>query len=112
MIESLQQQASRSVGLMSENAASAGHTLDKSKEASEMLVLIERKISTIQDMNNQIATAAEEQSSVAAEINESVVSVNDLAANTAEDVQENVRTATELNTMAQHLREAISMFKV
>ncbi len=112
MIESLQQQAARSVDLMTENAASAGHTLQKSTEASEMLALIETKIGTIRDMNNQIATAAEEQSSVAAEINESVVSVNDLAANTAEDVQENVRTASELNAMAQKLREAISMFKV
>jgi methyl-accepting chemotaxis protein len=112
MIEELQAQASRSVGLMTENAISAGKTLHKSAEASQVISLIEQEIRTIQDMNNQIATAAEEQSIVAAEINENVVSVNDLAASTAQDVQENVRTAGDLNTMANRLREAISMFKV
>tara|TARA_R110000851_G_scaffold226470_1_gene379173 strand:+ start:272 stop:2161 length:1890 start_codon:yes stop_codon:yes gene_type:complete len=112
MIEKLQAEALRSVGLMKENAISAGNTLDKSSEASNVINLIEQEIRTIQDMNNQIATAAEEQSIVAAEINENVVSVNDLAANTAQDVQENVRTAGDLNTMANRLREAISMFKV
>ncbi|MGF1841959.1 methyl-accepting chemotaxis protein [Vibrio clamense] len=112
MIEKLQEQASRSVGLMTENATNAQQTLGKSDEASSALSTIEREIKTIQDMNNQIATAAEEQSSVAAEINENVVSVNDLAANTANDVQENVRTADELNTMASRLSSAISMFKV
>ncbi|GGI82181.1 methyl-accepting chemotaxis protein [Shewanella gelidii] len=112
MIEELQAQASRSVGLMTENANSAGQTLDKSAEASNAIEQIDQEIRTIQDMNNQIATAAEEQSSVAAEINENVVSVNDLAASTAEDVQENVRTASDLNAMANRLRDAISMFKV
>jgi methyl-accepting chemotaxis protein len=112
MIEELQAEALRSVGLMKENAISAGNTLDKSSEASNVINLIEQEIRTIQDMNNQIATAAEEQSIVAAEINENVVSVNDLAASTAQDVQENVRTAGDLNTMASRLREAISMFKV
>lgn len=112
MIEKLQGQASRSVGLMTENSNNAQQTLGKSDEASHALSTIEREIKTIQDMNNQIATAAEEQSSVAAEINENVVSVNDLAASTANDVQENVRTADELNKMASRLSSAISMFKV
>jgi methyl-accepting chemotaxis protein len=112
MIETLQKQASRSVDLMMANATSAEHTLGKSAEASNALVLIEQGIRTIQDMNNQIATAAEEQSSVAADINKNVVTVNDLAASTANDVQENVLVATELNKMATHLRDTISMFKV
>ncbi|MFC1235022.1 methyl-accepting chemotaxis protein [Vibrio sp. F74] len=112
MIQVLQEQASQSVSLMSENSRSAELTLSKSDEASSALVLIEREIRTIQDMNNQIATAAEEQSSVAAEINENVVNVNDLAASTAEDVQENVRTADSLQVMANRLSDAISMFKV
>ncbi|WED27644.1 methyl-accepting chemotaxis protein [Vibrio sp. DW001] len=112
MIQVLQEQASQSVSLMSENSRSAELTLSKSDEASSALVLIEREIRTIQDMNNQIATAAEEQSSVAAEINENVVNVNDLAASTADDVQENVRTADSLQVMANRLSDAISMFKV
>ncbi len=112
MIEALQVQASESVELMDANSKSAEQTLSKSDEASSTLIMIEREIRTIQDMNNQIATAAEEQSNVAAEINENVVNVNDFASSTAEDVQENVRTAESLNVMANRLSDAISMFKV
>ena len=112
MIETLQEQAARSVELMQVNVQSAEQTLSKSTQANDALITIENEIGNIQDMNNQIATAAEEQSSVAAEINQTVVSVNDLALSTASDVQENVQTATELNSMANTLSQTISMFKV
>jgi methyl-accepting chemotaxis protein len=112
MIEVLQEQASRSVSLMTENASSAAQTLIKSDEASSSLAQIEAEIQLIQDMNNLIATAAEEQSQVAAEINENVVNVNDLAASTTKDVQENVHTADSLNAMAARLSDAIRIFRV
>ena len=112
MLEDLQAQASRSVDLMKENAQSAEHTLGKSDEANTALITIEKEIHRIQDMNTQIATAAEEQSSVAADINETVVRVNDLVTNTGKDVQDNVQTASELNVMANRLSETIRMFKV
>jgi methyl-accepting chemotaxis protein len=112
MIEELQVQASRSVDLMEENAKSAEQTRGKSEEASAALITIEKEIHTIQDMNSQIATAAEEQSSVAADINETVVRVNDLVTSTGNDVQENVHTASELHAMADNLSETIRMFKI
>ncbi|OLQ81347.1 chemotaxis protein [Photobacterium proteolyticum] len=112
MIENLQEQAFRSVSLMKENASSAEQTLTKSDEASSSLADIENDIQLIQDMNSQIATAAEEQSQVADEINKSVVNVNDLAASTADDVQVNVHTASDLDAMATRLRDAISIFKI
>ncbi|MCE2596214.1 methyl-accepting chemotaxis protein [Motilimonas cestriensis] len=112
MITTLQQQASHSVELMTANTKSAEQTLGKSDAANAALMQIEQEIQTIKDMNNQIATAAEEQSSVAAEINETVVRVNDLATSTASDVQENVNTASELNALAGRLSEAISRFRV
>jgi len=112
MIESLQEQASHSVRLMYENVSSAEITLAKSDEASSSLALIERKIQLIQDMNHQIATAAEEQSQVAAEINENVVNVNDLVVSTTEDVQENVDIADNLNNMATRLSDAIRTFRM
>ena len=112
MIETLQKQAAYSVSLMAENSKSAEQTLSKSKEASNALTLIDNEISIIQDMNNQIATAAEEQSGVAEEINKNVFNVNQLASSTSDDVQENVQTAKALNTMADQLSNTISMFKV
>nr|WP_192928588.1 methyl-accepting chemotaxis protein [Photobacterium alginatilyticum] len=112
MIESLQEQATRSVSLMTENANSAKQTLSKSDDASNALQVIQQEIKKIQDMNNQIATAAEQQSNVATEINENVVNVNDLATSTGEDVQENVRTSESLDSMANRLSDTVRMFKV
>jgi methyl-accepting chemotaxis protein len=97
---------------MKENAKSAEQTRGKSEEASAALITIEKEIHTIQDMNSQIATAAEEQSSVAAVINETVVMVNDLVTSTGNDVQDNVHTASELHAMADNLSETIRMFKI
>jgi methyl-accepting chemotaxis protein len=112
MIGALQEQAAESVALMNQNSVSAEQTLSKSNEANSTLVMIGQDIAAIQDMNNQIATAAEEQSNVAAEINENIVNVNDFASSTAKDVQENVNTAKSLNVMANRLYDTIRMFKV
>lgn len=112
MIESLQEQATRSVSLMTQNANSAKQTLSKSDDASNALQVIQQEIKKIQDMNNQIATAAEQQSNVATEINENVVNVNDLATSTGDDVQENVRTSESLDSMANRLSDTVRMFKV
>ncbi|MDP2559736.1 methyl-accepting chemotaxis protein [Psychrobium sp. 1_MG-2023] len=112
MIEELQKQAGQSVTLMNENSKSAATTLTKSNEAREELKVIEREINSIQDMNNQIATAAEEQSSVAAEINMNVVNVNTSVNSTMEDVRENVAIAASLKHVANELADAVRMFKV
>ncbi|AGH82505.1 methyl-accepting chemotaxis protein [Psychromonas sp. CNPT3] len=112
MILALQEQASRSVTLMIANASSAEETRLKAQEASSSLAQIETEIQLILDMNDQIATASEQQSQVSSEINENVVNVNDLVASTASDVQKNVQTAEKLNAMAISLKEAISIFKI
>ncbi|WP_104402800.1 methyl-accepting chemotaxis protein [Vibrio penaeicida] len=112
MISVLQEQAKQSVSLMEENAENAKKTLVKSDEASQSLQVIQEEISKIQDMNNQIATAAEEQSHVATDINENVVNVNDLARSTVQDVQGNVQTALELNSVSSELQRSVNRFKV
>ncbi|WP_070963284.1 methyl-accepting chemotaxis protein [Vibrio sonorensis] len=112
MIEELQAQAVQSVNLMSISANSVEQTLNKSDQASASLENIQLKISAIQQMNNQIATAAEEQSIVASEINENVVKVNDIAIETSQGVKENTVIADELNDMAGQLSRTIQRFKV
>ncbi|BDU34535.1 methyl-accepting chemotaxis protein [Vibrio nigripulchritudo] len=112
MIAVLQEQAKQSVSMMEENAENAKKTLVKSNEASQSLQVIQDEIGKIQDMNNQIATAAEEQSHVATDINENVVNVNDLARNTVQDVQSNVQTAMELNSVSSELQASVNRFKV
>ncbi|WP_122056329.1 methyl-accepting chemotaxis protein [Vibrio sp. Evd11] len=112
LIGDLQEQANQTVILMTENAESAQMTLQKSDEATEALVQIKDQISVMQDMNDQIATAAEEQSHVANDINENVMNVNELAQETLQSVQQNVHTSESLNSMAEQLKDSVSMFRL
>ncbi|EGU39218.1 methyl-accepting chemotaxis protein [Vibrio ichthyoenteri ATCC 700023] len=112
LIAGLQEQANQTVILMTENAESAKLTLQKSDDATEALVQIKGQISVIQDMNDQIATAAEEQSHVANDINENVMNVNELAQETLQSVQQNVHTSESLNGMAEQLKNSVSMFRL
>ncbi|MCE0495187.1 methyl-accepting chemotaxis protein [Vibrio salinus] len=112
MIEALQQQSSRSLKLMIKNAENAIKTQGTSKEAQDSLLTIEQKISAIKDMNNQIATAAQQQSQVASDINQSIVHVNDLTVSNSEVIQENIAIADKLNQMANRLSDTVDQFTI
>ena len=63
-------------------------------------------------MKTQIATAAEEQSSVAEEINRNIISVNNLGTQNAAGAHESRATSEELARLASGLQELIAQFKV
>lgn len=112
MISLLQEQVAQSVALMDDNATSAQKTSKKAEQTSLALQVIQTEIQRVQDMNHQIATASEQQSQVAMEMNQSIVTVNDLARDTSTDVQANAATSESLNAMAVRLREGVSSFKL
>ncbi|MCK8046388.1 methyl-accepting chemotaxis protein [Shewanella sp. 1CM18E] len=112
MISLLQERATQSVSLMEENANSAQKTSSMAEQTSLALQAIQTEIQRVQDMNHQIATASEQQSQVAMEMNQSVVTVNDLARDTSIDVQTNAKTSESLNAMAIRLRDSVSSFKL
>ncbi|MDG3085364.1 methyl-accepting chemotaxis protein [Vibrio hannami] len=112
MIEVLQLQANSSVELIAKNTVKVDQTLDMANEANDSLIQIENKIHTTQAMNDQIATAVEEQSTVAEDINKTVVKVNTMALNTKSSIQENVSIATKLNGMADDLNQTVRRFKL
>jgi len=112
MINSLQTESKNSVELMQLNVNNAQSTAEKSQEASNALEEIRRSVSVIQDMNNQIATAAEEQTLVAGEINQSIVSINDIAKITFESSANNTKSADALSEIAQGLNKRVEIFKL
>ena len=79
MIEQLQQGTLAAVQAMNESKDVAGLTMEKSDEANASLGRIKDAIMEITDMNLQIASAAEQQSLVAEEINRSTIKVKELA---------------------------------
>ncbi|MCP4287689.1 MAG: methyl-accepting chemotaxis protein [Gammaproteobacteria bacterium] len=112
IIEHLQQGAAKAVEVMEKGRAKAGNNVEKVEHAGKTLGKIIQQVETIKQMNAQIATAVEEQGSVAEEINRSVVSINDLATQTAEGARrtaaagaEQVRLAGEMQGMAANFTD-------
>ena len=112
MINNLQAEAQRSVHLMDNNMADAKATVAKSDGANTALQSIRNSVSLIQDMNDQIATAAEQQTYASSEINASVVSINELAKTTFENSNSNKLMATELSSLSLKLDKSIDAFKL
>ncbi|WP_375750412.1 methyl-accepting chemotaxis protein [Vibrio sp. HN007] len=112
MITRLQSEAQRSVQLMETNVSDAQNTASKSEEANMALQSIQNSITMILDMNNQIATAAEEQTHVASEINANVVEINDLAKATFESSNSNTAKAQELTSVAESLNKSVEIFRL
>ena len=112
MITKLQSEAKKSVQLMTSNTSDAEITASKTHDAHESLSAILVSVSVIHDMNSQIATAAEEQSHVAVEINRSVVQISDSSNKSYNETEQTSKLARELNIMAIQLDEIVSQFKL
>jgi methyl-accepting chemotaxis protein len=79
IIEQLQGGAGEAVKAMEGGRSKAQKTVQEAALAGESLTRIRAAVDTITDMNHQIASAAEEQSAVADNMNQSVVTINHVA---------------------------------
>lgn len=112
MIEKLQQGSKQAVEVMDKGSKQAKAGAEMAREAAESLNAITLSVSTISDMNTQIAAAAEEQSAVSDEINRSIVNISQLSEQTASGAEQTTGASTELARLAADLQSQISMFKV
>ena len=88
MIEQLQAGANSVSVAMHESKATAEEAVSKAQLADAALQKIHGAIQHISDMNMQIASAAEEQSLVAEEINNNTVKIKDLSTQVSESAEE------------------------
>ena len=112
IIESLQSGANSAVDAMKTGREEAEITLQKAGEAGSSLVNITRAIESISAMNTQIATSAQEQSSVANDVNQNISSISVLADQSAEGVTNSQNVSGKLSTLSNHLHSLVSQFKV
>ncbi|USD40424.1 methyl-accepting chemotaxis protein [Vibrio sp. SCSIO 43135] len=106
MIEQLQAGASSVSAAMNESKTTAVDAVDKAQAANASLQRIRDAIQQISDMNLQIASAAEEQSLVAEEINNNTVKIKDLSTQVAESA-ENANIAMQVQTENVREQDAI-----
>lgn len=111
MIEKLQAGANRAVTVMKSSCSKAQAGKQQVASAGQMLDQISSAVATINDMNAMIASAAEEQSSVAEEINRNITSVSQIAEETSEASRQNVATSTQLASLAGQLQRLVHMFR-
>lgn len=112
LIDNLQKGARTASGMMDSSSNLARDTVSLARDVGEELRAITETISVIQTMNQQIAAAAEQQSSVAEEINRSVLNVRDVADQSAEAAKETATSTAQLAQLGSELQTLIDRFKV
>ena len=112
MIAKLQSGAREAVQAMEGSQNKAQESEEQVEAAAESLGMIAGEVSTINDMNTQIATAAEEQTAVAEEINRNITTITQVADQTAEGARHSAQISEELVQLAAHLEELVSRFRI
>jgi len=112
MIEKLQSGTQNAVSVMIDSQDLARHSVNEAARAGASLEIITAAVGSISDMNIQIASAAEEQSCVAEEMNNNITSVNSISEQNATAATQTTSSSEELSRMAAHLQDLILRFKV
>jgi methyl-accepting chemotaxis protein len=111
MIEKLQSGSSNAMKVMEASCSQARKGVEQVAQAGASLDCITLSVATINDMNAQIASAAEEQSSVAEDINRTIVTVSEVAEQVSVGAQQTAATSEELARLAEQLQGMVGQFR-
>jgi methyl-accepting chemotaxis protein len=111
VIEQLQAQALNAVSAMDQNSQLASEGQKNTELAGASLQKVVSEIQEITNMNTQVATATQEQSSVIGELTENVNHIAAMAATVAELSSQSKEVVVDLDKQKDKLRELVSKFK-
>jgi methyl-accepting chemotaxis protein len=112
LITNLVSSAESSVKTMESGTVLAGQTLDKARNTGEAIKEIATAVEEIKQYNSQIATAAEQQTSVAEDINQNVTLIRDVSDQSATSAGQVASASNELSQLSEDLKQQISRFQV
>jgi methyl-accepting chemotaxis protein len=112
MIERLQTGANDAVSVMEESHIQAKNSVDHASKTGQALQKITTAVNTINQMNLEISNAAEQQTSVAHEIDVSLNQINQASHDSVSNASEASQESENLNQLAAHLQENMQQFKV
>ncbi|WP_321527757.1 methyl-accepting chemotaxis protein [Sedimenticola selenatireducens] len=112
IIEKLQSGSRAAVQAMNQSREQARSVVDQSSLARSSLTTIVDSVSKIDEMSSQIATAAEEQSTVTEDMNRNIVRINDMATQNALGANQTSQAGQALARMAAELQGLVGQFRV
>jgi methyl-accepting chemotaxis protein len=108
----LQKRTQEIVSLMAECRNQGQESVEQASSAGTMLDEITQDVALIMDMNSTIATAIQEQSTVASEVNQHVVMIRDVTIQSEHAAKKSEQMSESLTTQAQSLTREVSRFSV
>ncbi len=112
MIERLQVGARDSIHMMDGSRKKMVESVNKATEAGSVLEVVLDAVTRITDMNNQIASATEQQSTVTEELNRNIVTISEVADQNACTSHQTAQASTELAKTAVELKGMVEIFKL
>ncbi|MDO9519852.1 MAG: methyl-accepting chemotaxis protein [Pseudohongiella sp.] len=111
-IEKLQSGAMRAEKVMQSSRDGATQMVDRVAETDQALERITQGVLLIEEMTQQIASAAEQQTAAAREINRNIHGISDVAESTGRSVEQSGEASESLATLAERLRGLVLKFRV
>ncbi|EJO91538.1 methyl-accepting chemotaxis sensory transducer [Ectopseudomonas mendocina DLHK] len=112
MIDQLQGGVRQAESRMQQSRDTASKTAEEAGAANDMLGRIREAITRINDMNLQIATAAEEQSATTEEINRNTTNIRDISHELAGGAEQQVRQCASMVEQVGQQDRLLGRFKV
>lgn len=111
-LEAIAEQDIPMTQVMNQSCEQAKSVVDRATLAGASLQTIAESVSRIDAMSTQIATAAEEQSAVAEDMNRNIVRIKDMATQNATGAEQTSQAGNDLAHMASELKEQVEKFRV
>jgi len=111
-INKVQSSSASTASQMEHGRSSSLRTVEHATQAGEALSVIDSSVAAINDMNSQIAAAAEEQSSVAEEINRNITTISQAVDETASATTQVTAASQELARLSSILQDSVQRFKL
>ncbi|MEE2001753.1 methyl-accepting chemotaxis protein [Alkalimonas sp. MEB108] len=112
VIQRLQRKAELAVTAMQSNTERANEVFESTDDASEAIETILKDIQNIQQMNQQIAAAALQQSTVAEEINRSLTNIQVATEQSSVAIEETAKTSSTLSQLGLEQQELAHQFRL
>ncbi|MFZ2288377.1 MAG: methyl-accepting chemotaxis protein [Halopseudomonas yangmingensis] len=112
MIGNLQNGTGAAAQIMQTSRELAGNTVSQVQQAQQALLQIRNEVTAVNDLNTQIASAAEEQSAVAEEVNRNVTRIHNATLETSAGSEQVSAASQQLGGLARQLRAEVEFFRV